>query len=68
MKEFADILSIYRAFPRLFSVFFMYLLDRVIVWYMELPAPPVEQSGFAAMVVGTGAAWFKVYVDGGKGK
>jgi hypothetical protein len=67
MREFADILSKYRFFPRLFSLAYLYLLFKVADWYMLLPIPTTEQTGFAGIMIPTAAAWFKFYVDGSKG-
>ena len=62
----AEVVSAYRVFPRLFSVFYLYCNYQVIVWFMALPAPSMEQAGFAGTFAATAAAWFKFYVEGGK--
>ena len=51
----------WRIFPRVFITTYIYLLYKVVVWYMELPAPTMEQSGLVSIVVGAGAAWFGLY-------
>lgn len=61
-----DFLANYRVFPRAFSVAYLYLLFEVTHWIMNLPAPTVEQAGFASMLVPTAAAWFKFYCSEGK--
>ena len=61
----ADWLSRYRAFPRIFSIVYLYLLYDVAGWYMLLQSPSTEQTGFAGIMIPTAAAWFKFYVDGG---
>lgn len=66
MDQYADVLKLYRVFPRLFSVIFLYLLYDVVGWFMALPSPSTEQAGFAATTVATAAAWFRFYVEGGK--
>ena len=66
MNQFADILSQYRVFPRLFSIAYLFLLFEASRWFMALPVPTTEQAGFVATMVATAAAWFKFYVDGGK--
>jgi hypothetical protein len=66
MIEFADSLSKYRVFPRLFSLAYLYLLFEVADWYMWLEVPTTEQTGFAGIMIPTAAAWFKFYVDGGR--
>ena len=51
----------WRIFPRIFITTYIYLLYKVVVWYMELPDPTMEQSGLVSIVVGAGAAWFGLY-------
>ena len=58
----------WRPFPRLFIVMYLYMVYRVIEWYISLPDPTMEQSGLISVVVGAGAAWFGLYVgSGGRG-
>ena len=40
--------------------------NKVVVWYMELPNPTMEQSGLVSIVVGAGAAWFGLYTGSSK--
>jgi hypothetical protein len=35
-------------------------------WFMALDAPNNAQAGFVSVVVGAGAAWFGLYVNGKK--
>ena len=51
----------WRIFPRVFITTYIILLYKVVVWYMELPNPTMEQSGLVSIVVGAGAAWFGLY-------
>ena len=51
----------WRIFPRVFITTYIILLYKVVVWYMELPDPTMEQSGLVSIVVGAGAAWFGLY-------
>jgi len=51
----------WRIFPRIFITTYIYLLYKVVIWYMELPNPTMEQSGLVSIVVGAGAAWFGLY-------
>lgn len=51
----------WRIFPRVFITTYIYLLYKVVIWYMELPSPSMEQSGLVSIVVGAGAAWFGLY-------
>ena len=59
-------ISDYRVFPRVFSIFYLYLGAEVSYWFMALPDPTAEQSAYAIAFAGTVAAWFKFYVEGGK--
>jgi hypothetical protein len=56
----------WRIFPRLFITTYIYLLYKVVIWYMALEAPSMEQSGLVSIVVGAGAAWFGLYTGSSK--
>ena len=56
----------WRIFPRIFITTYIYLLYAVVMWYMELSAPSMEQSGLVSIVVGAGAAWFGLYTGSSK--
>ena len=56
----------WRIFPRIFITTYIYLLYRVVVWYMNLADPTMEQSGLVSIVVGAGAAWFGLYTGSSK--
>ena len=58
----------WRIFPRVFITTYIYLLYTVVVWYMELASPTLEQSGLVSVVVGAGAAWFGLYAGTSKKK
>ena len=64
--DLAKAIDSWRIFPRVFITTYIYLLYKVVVWYMELPAPTMEQSGLVSVVVGAGAAWFGLYAGTGK--
>jgi len=51
----------WRIFPRVFISTYIYLLYKVVIWYMNLEGPTMEQSGLVSIVVGAGAAWFGLY-------
>jgi hypothetical protein len=55
----------WRPFPRLFIGIYIYILYTTINWYLILPEPTLEQSGFVSIIVGAGAAWFGLYVGSG---
>ena len=56
----------WRIFPRIFITTDIYLLYAVVMWYMELSTPSMEQSGLVSIVVGAGAAWFGLYTGSSK--
>ena len=56
----------WRIFPRVFITTYIILLYKVVVWYMALPNPTMEQSGLVSIVVGAGAAWFGLYTGSSK--
>ena len=56
----------WRIFPRIFISTYIYLLYAVVIWYMDLSNPTMEQSGLVSIVVGAGAAWFGLYTGSSK--
>ena len=56
----------WRIFPRLFLSVYIFLLYYSTMWFMNLPDPNNAQAGFVSVVVGAGAAWFGLYVNGNK--
>jgi hypothetical protein len=55
--------SRWRLFPRAFISMYIYLLWRVVEWFMAIPDPNMNQAGLVSVVVGAGAAWFGLYVN-----
>jgi len=66
--DMATAVDSWRIFPRLFITTYIYLLYKVVVWYMGIEDPTMEQSGLVSIVVGAGAAWFGLYTGSGKNK
>lgn len=62
----AKAVDAWRIFPRLFLTVYIVLLYKCVLWYMELSAPTMEQSGLISIVVGAGAAWFGLYTGTSK--
>jgi len=60
-----DYINRLRLFPRIFIGMYIYLLWRVTEWFMALPDPSTPQAGLVSVLVGTGAAWFGLYVQTG---
>jgi hypothetical protein len=63
--DLAKAIDSWRIFPRIFISTYIFLLYKVVIWYMNLQAPTMEQSGLVSIVVGAGAAWFGLYTGGG---
>ena len=51
----------WRIFPRLFVSVYIYLLYEVVIWFMTLEVPNLEQAGLVSIVVGAMAAVFGIY-------
>jgi len=66
--DLAKAVDSWRIFPRVFISTYIFLLYKVVIWYMELNAPTMEQSGLVSIVVGAGAAWFGLYTGTSKSK
>jgi hypothetical protein len=66
--DLAHAIDQWRIFPRAFITMYIYLLYKVVMWYMALEAPTMEQSGLVSVVVGAGAAWFGLYTGSSKSK
>ena len=67
--DLARAVDSWRIFPRVFITTYIFLLYKVVIWYMDLQAPTMEQSGLVSIVVGAGAAWFGLYTGSrAKGK
>ena len=64
--DLAHMVDQWRMFPRVFITTYIYLLYKVVIWYMDLAAPSMEQSGLVSVVVGAGAAWFGLYTGSSK--
>ena len=58
----------WRIFPRAFLGIYMFLLYYSTMWFMDLEAPTLEQSGLISIIVGAGAAWFGLYAGTSKNK
>tara|TARA_Y200000002_G_C22504129_1_gene588487 strand:- start:139 stop:453 length:315 start_codon:yes stop_codon:yes gene_type:complete len=72
MNPYAKIIHLARAidawriFPRVFITTYIFLLYKVVIWYMNIADPTLEQSGLVSIVVGAGAAWFGLYTGTSK--
>jgi hypothetical protein len=59
-------LSAWRIIPRLLILSYMVVFYQTCNWFMSLPDPNNAQAGFVSVVVGAGAAWFGLYVNGNR--
>ena len=59
-------LNDWRIVPRLLILSYMVVFYQTCNWFMNLPDPNNAQAGFVSVVVGAGAAWFGLYVNGGR--
>jgi hypothetical protein len=66
--DFARMLDYWRIFPRMFITVYIYLLYDVVQWAMSLEAMSTQQSSLVSVVIGSGAAWFALYVNSGPSK
>tara|TARA_R110000824_G_scaffold381968_1_gene575014 strand:+ start:906 stop:1214 length:309 start_codon:yes stop_codon:yes gene_type:complete len=57
----AKTIDAYRIFPRVFVGVYIYLLYAVVMWFMTLDEPNLEQAGLVSVVVGAMAAVFGIY-------
>ena len=62
--EIPELISNYRMVPRLMMVAYGWAFMEVITWFMALKAPNNAQAGLVSVVVGAGAGWFAIYVNG----
>ena len=66
VKELAEAVDSWRIFPRVFLTIYIVLLYETVHWFMELEDPNNAQAGLISVIVGAGAAWFGLYVNGKK--
>ena len=62
--EIPELISNWRLVPRLMMIAYAYAFMEVIQWFMALEAPTNDQAGLGSVVVGAGAGWFAIYVNG----
>ena len=62
--EIPELMSNWRLIPRLMMVAYGWGFYEVITWFMALDNPNNAQAGLVSVVVGAGAGWFAIYVNG----
>ena len=64
--DLAEAVDSWRIFPRAFLSVYIFLLYYSTMWFMDLEAPTLEQSGLISIIVGAPAAWFGLYTGSKK--
>jgi len=59
----ATLLDKWRVLPRLAFMAMIVMAYRVVEWYMTLPDPSIEQSGFVSVVVGALTGSFGLWLS-----
>ena len=59
-------LDAWRIIPRALILAYMIVFYQTCDWFMNLADPNNAQAGFVSVVVGAGAAWFGLYVNGNR--
>ena len=62
--EIPELMSNWRLVPRLLMLAYGWAFLDVINWFMALENPNNAQAGLVSVVVGAGAGWFAIYVNG----
>ena len=64
MKFTPEMLDRWRILPRLILAMYGLSFYQTTQWFMGLPDPSNAQSGFVSVMVGAGAGFFGIYVNG----
>ena len=64
--EIPEMLDNWRVIPWLLIFMYAVVFYQTMNWFMLLENPNNAQAGFVSVVVGAGAAWFGLYVNGKK--
>lgn len=64
MKMTPEMLDRWRILPRLILAMYGLSFYQTTQWFMGLPDPSNAQSGFVSVMVGAGAGFFGIYVNG----
>jgi hypothetical protein len=57
-------LNKWRIWPRMIITLYGIAFYRTTEWFMALPDPTNAQSAFVSVIVGAGAGFFGIYVNG----
>jgi len=61
-----EMLDSWKILPRLMMLAVTVMCFQVTQWYMSLPSPSIEQSGFCSVVFGCLSASFAIWMGGEK--
>lgn len=64
MKITPEWLDKWRIWPRMIITLYGIAFYETTTWFMSLPDPTNAQAGFVSVVVGAGAGFFGIYVNG----
>jgi|TARA_R110000803_G_scaffold8033_4_gene25870 hypothetical protein len=64
--ELPQFFSNWRTVPRLMMALYAWMAWDTLNWFTALENPTTPQAGLISVVVGAGAAWFGLYVNGKK--
>lgn len=59
-----EFLNRWRIWPRMIITLYGIAFYRTTEWFMALPDPTNSQSAFVSVIVGAGAGFFGIYVNG----
>ena len=57
----AKTIDAWRIFPRVFVGVYIYLVYEVVLWFMTIEEPNLEQAGLVSIIVGAMGAVFGIY-------
>ena len=64
MKITPEWLDKWRIWPRMIITLYGIAFYETTSWFMALPDPTNAQAGFVSVIVGAGAGFFGIYVNG----
>ncbi len=64
MKITPEIVDKWRIWPRMIITLYGIAFYQTTTWFMELTDPTNAQAGFVSVIVGAGAGFFGIYVNG----
>ena len=64
MKITPEWLDKWRIWPRMILTLYGIAFFNTTTWFMALPDPSNAQAGFVSVIVGAGAGFYGIYVNG----